>query len=720
MKTANESQGSLFIQLVLNLLKLLSSNPYLRAIQRGLLFPFPLILVGAFSLCVLNFPFPCFLSFFDQMFGADWRLVFESIADGSFGIASLTVVCAIPFNLSHLLNLDNDEQFINPAMSTMVTLSCYIILIGPSDIWKEQFSMDRGLIFAITVSLMVSTVFMRLANWRRIRLSFTIVGQDPSTFQVIALMPAASLTIFIFAVLRVFFDSFFHRADIFLEYFMGLVFATQTGDLGFGILYTEVAQILWFFGIHGPNMLFNLGQETLDAAMLDNIQAALANTPPPHIMTKGFLDAFAYMGGSGSTLSLIIAVLLKSRYPGNRRLCSLALLPALCNVNEPLLFGIPIIFNPIYFFPFLFTPLINIVTAYIFTVIDWLPHTTASVHWTSPVLFSGYTATGSIAGVFVQIINLSIGVLIYLPFVLLSEKIHKRQMQESIKILADFADDIIPGPGGKKCLTRSGQKGFLARSLADDLARALIQDDQLFIVYQPQVNTQMNRVEGVECLLRWRHPVYGMIPPPLTVALAEDSGFIDELGSFVLKSACSSFLRWKPDIGSDFLMSVNLSAKQLDNPELVKSIVGILTDAKVAPHHLEIEITESVAVTPNDTTFDTLHELRSLGLHVAIDDFGMGHTSLRYINAFPIDTVKIDRSLTKESKDGINDHIVSTLMSLGENLKLRTIVEGVETYEQCERFKGLGCSIFQGYYFSTPLMRDECLDYIISFGENGS
>ena len=241
----------------------------------------------------------------------------------------------------------------------------------------------------------------------------------------------------------------------------------------------------------------------------------------------------------------------------------------------------------------------------------------------------------------------------------------------------------------------------------------------MFMVYQPQINTLTNRVEGVESLLCWTHPTYGHIPPPLTVALAEDSGVIDELGILVIRSACHCFLEWRHTLDENFLMSVNLSTKQFDNPNLADDIHAILISTGNPARNLEVEITESVAMTTDDTTYDTLAKLQSLGIKVAIDDFGMGHTSLQYIKDFPIDTVKLDKSLTENTESGVNDHIVRSLIYLSENLKLRTIVEGVDQCDQCRHFNTLGCFIFQGFYFSKPLMRDDCFKFIVSYGTNG-
>ena len=716
MENTDRSSGIKKISRFLaRLLERLESNIYLRAIQRGLLFSLPLIIVGAVSLCILNLPSPTMGSFLDGIFGEGWRTFFSTIVQATMGISSLTVVCAIALNITVFFNAQKksgSKPHINPIMAAMVALSCYFMLIGTPESWVGTFSMSQGLITAIVTSVAINFVFLHLASCRFLHLSFNSVGHDQATFQVLSLVPASILTIIFFAGVRISILNLFPNGLDVSEVLIKTLFGDGSGELGFGLIYTGLSQLFWFFGIHGPNILFSLEQGTLHVAAMENIQAFMAHTAPQHIVTKGFLDSFVYMGGSGGTLGLILAVFLKSRDPGNRRLCYIALLPALCNVNEPLLFGIPLVFNPLYFIPFLLGPVINLFTAYAATAFDLVPKTIASVHWTTPPLISGYIATGSIAGTMLQVVNLAVSTAIYVPFIMLAEALHKRQVRTALKKLCKYAEKSDLGPDGKICLGRPGFTGYLARSLADEMVNALRHGDQLRISYQPQVDAETNMVEGVECLLRWKHPRYGTIPPPVAVAVAEDCGIMDNLGSFVLRTACSSFKHWKPLVKDDFLMSINLSASQLNNAGIADSIMDILDSTGTPPHHLEVEITESVAITHNRATFQTLSRLKAKGVKIAIDDFGMGHTSLRYIKDFPINTIKLDKTFTEKTNGMVNDHIVNSLMSLSKSLHLRTIVEGVETLEQYDRFKNMGCTSFQGYFFSKPLTNEEFTEFL--------
>ena len=167
----------------------------------------------------------------------------------------------------------------------------------------------------------------------------------------------------------------------------------------------------------------------------------------------------------------------------------------------------------------------------------------------------------------------------------------------------------------------------------------------------------------------------------------------------------------------DTILSVNMSAPQFEDDKLVEKVLEVLRETGVKPQMLKIEVTESIALTPEAGSVSILRRLRENGVRVSIDDFGMGHTSLRYLKEFPVDTVKIDRSLTQESAGGVNEHIVTSIVSLCEALGIQIIVEGVETMEQLERFRVHHCSLFQGYLFSKPISGEAYVKFICETGD---
>jgi lactose/cellobiose-specific phosphotransferase system IIC component len=692
--------------------------PFLLSVQRGLALALPLIMIGALALLLLNFPLPALQRTMDAALGESWRAACESLISGSVGIASLAVVCTFSGVMTAIHNQRHADQFVGPTMASVVVLSCFFVVTAPSvtSSWQTVFSIDRGLFVALCVAAAASKLYLALARLGPLQLPLAATGSDSVVREVLTIMPAGMATIIVFGVIRMLLVSWgitdLHGAA---RHILAAPFSGARDSLGFGAAFSGLCQLLWFFGVHGPNLLFSVEENILVPAGIANAAAIFTGNAPPYIFTKAFFDAFTRMGGSGCTLCLILAILWRSRDGGSRKLCLFALLPALCNVNEPLLFGIPMVLNPLYFMPFLLTPIVQTAAAYSATVLGLVPHTGAGATWTTPALLSGYAATGSMAGAVMQMVNLLLGAAMYAPFVRLSDRLGERQGRRLLRSLLDAACSSVLGPGGRKCLDRPGGEGRIAKLLANDLLKALAEDKQLFLEYQPQIDAVNGRVHGVEALLRWRHPVYGMIAPPIAVALAEDMQCINQLGLFVLTEACAQRAAWRGAVPETLTMSVNVVPQQILDPLFTQKVMDALEDAELPSELLEIEITESTVLEPDEKAMATLRRLREAGVRVAIDDFGMGHTSLRYLREFPVDTVKIDRSLTLGGPGGVNDHIVRSIVGLTRTLGISTVVEGVETLGQIEHFRTLGCGTFQGYFFSRPVDGEKCLKFILQW-----
>lgn len=702
----------------------LGEQPFFLAIQRGLTLVLPLVMAGSVALMVRDFPFCSAQAGLNGLFGVHWRNLCDNLIRGSFGIASLAVLCSFGYSLASLYNQRFPARHVSAGMSATIVLSCFFVITTPSDVSTLQdfMSLDRGLLAALLVATVSGQLFLWMARSRWLRLPLSAAGQDPVVHDVLTAMPAGMIVIFLFGLARVGLDisGAGNLNAVAQDVLVGL-FQGQGDGLAQGLAYTGLSQVFWFFGAHGPNILYPVEHSILVPAALDNMAAAAAGLVPPFVVTKPFLDAFARIGGSGSTLCLIAAVLIRGRDGGTRKLCLFALAPALCNVNEPILFGIPLVFNPIYAVAFLAAPLIQTLCAYAATVLELVPRTIAATSWTAPPFLSGYVTTGSMAGVAMQAFNLVLGTLVYLPFVALADRVHERGYREALGLLARTACGGDMGLRGCKCLDRPGTEGRLAKALADDLLDALDRDSQLFLEYQPQLGAQLGgegmRVVGVEALLRWRHPVHGLIPPPVAVALAEDAGVIDRLGLWVLKEACAQRSAWSVLAGEGIVMSVNMSPRQFQDAQLAQKVESVLAANGLGPGVLELEITESVALLPDARTLATLRRLRESGVRVAIDDFGMGHASLRYLREFPVDVIKLDRSLTLDSPNGLNGHIIASIVNLSAKMGYTLVVEGVETPEQYQRFRAMGCTMFQGFYFSRPLSGEKCLEFILAQGK---
>ena len=250
------------------------------------------------------------------------------------------------------------------------------------------------------------------------------------------------------------------------------------------------------------------------------------------------------------------------------------------------------------------------------------------------------------------------------------------------------------------------------RSAVRELREAVAQD-AFFIEYQPLIDLATRRIVACEALLRWNHPVRGMIPPIEFIPVAEETGLIVELGARVLLRACMEATSWPDDVR----VAVNLSSIQFRAGSVIGAVVTALDVSGLRPDRLEVEITESLLLADDEPNRAVLFQLRALGVRIALDDFGMGYSSLGYLRSFPIDKIKIDRSFTQEL--GVNQQghaIIKAVLALGQALNMTTTAEGVETLEQCDMLRGLGCSEAQGYLFSRPLSASANRTLLATFG----
>jgi len=246
--------------------------------------------------------------------------------------------------------------------------------------------------------------------------------------------------------------------------------------------------------------------------------------------------------------------------------------------------------------------------------------------------------------------------------------------------------------------------------LKADLALG-IDSNQLRLSYQPIVSLQTGRITGVEALVRWDHPTRGPLSPAQFVALAEDTGLIVPLGRWVLEEACRQLRQWQLRLPSkvSLTMSVNLSVRQLSSDEIIDQIAQTMNQFQVDPSTLTMELTESMLMEDTELSRRRLNELKTLGVSLAVDDFGTGYSSLGYVQQYPIDIIKIDRSFVEglSMRSGNETVVVQTMIEMAQRLGVHIVAEGIEDVGQLQVLQALGCDLGQGYYFSRPVEAHE-------------
>ncbi len=258
----------------------------------------------------------------------------------------------------------------------------------------------------------------------------------------------------------------------------------------------------------------------------------------------------------------------------------------------------------------------------------------------------------------------------------------------------------------------------LSRLQMDTALRGALKNKEFHLVYQPLIDIKNNCVVGLEALLRWDNPVLGVISPLDFIPVAEETGLIIDIGSWVLEEACEQLMRWHKQGLSTLIVSVNMSSRQFHQPNLPMLIETILTKTGLPPQFLELEITERVLLENIDKLLDTMNQLKQLGVKLSIDDFGTGYSNLSYLKRFPVDKLKIDQSFIMEIVSNSNNiAIVNAIINLAHCLNLEVLAEGIETEFQKNFIIDSQCDYGQGYFFKIPEKPEDLQDYLFAFAK---
>lgn len=681
------------------------------AVRQGFMMLVPLVLIGSFAVVITRLPIPAYQAFMAAVFSDQWTVFGTYLTQGTFSIMSIGVVLTVSYSYANLENPETAAKM-TPSIAAIVGLMCLITLVyAENDALPFATVGVMGIFVSLVTALVSSALFMFLSRRPRLRLIMDNNAYDSTIGTVFAYLLPAAITVIAFAVLRsvLLFLGIDDINGAVNEDFVRMFFGA-TPSLESALAFMACMHFLWFFGFHGSNILEPVTQSVFAPVALGGMDAVVMGQAASQMFTKDFFDVFVLLGGSGATLCLLVALLTQRKRSNARNVSRFSIIPSLFNVNEPMIFGIPIVMNIYFFVPFILTPLIFTLTS--FAAVSWglVPFPTTSVEWTTPIFLSGYMATGSLSGSLLQGVNLVLGVFIYLPFVRLSEKNVVRKNKAAMNSLITCALERQSGLS-KSLVGRNDAMGNLARILSVDLKNDLAEGTGLRLEYQPKVNYD-GKVVGVEALLRWEHRIFGNLPAPLAVALAEDGEFIHSLGGWVFESACKQFAIWKNGGMRGVSLSVNISPSQMDPAVILPQFHRIVRETGADPGSMEIEITEQTAINQMGSAFEIIRAFKEMGFEIALDDFGMGHTSLIVLKEFQMDTIKLDGSLVQDIVDNVSSQdVVSSIMMLAEKSNFSVVAEYVETLQQRDMLHSLGCDIYQGWLYSKPLPPEEFFSY---------
>lgn len=399
----------------------IGGQKHLVAIRDGFIAIMPLIIAGSFAVLINVLPFDLWTKFLDTTFGGYIRSTNGNIWTGSFMIMSYLVAFTIPYAFAK-----NNGS--NELATGILGFATFIILMpGMEEGWglPNGWAGTNSLFVAIFNGLFVAELFTRLFGNKKLLIKLPD-GVPPAVARSFAALLPSIITITAVSVIKLIWVEAFNIPNI-MEFVMNTIQAPLIGmanTLPAAIAVAFFNHFLWFFGLHGSNIL----EPLMQSLYLPALEANAAGTGS-FIVTKPFFDAFVYMGGSGTTIALLAAIFFASkRRKDLRDIAKLGVGPGFFNINEPVIFGLPIVLSPIFFIPFILTPVLLTIVAYIFTAVGLVPLTTVMVPWTTPPVIGGFLATGgSFWGGALSVLNLVIAFFAYLPFVLIAEKIDSKK-----------------------------------------------------------------------------------------------------------------------------------------------------------------------------------------------------------------------------------------------------------------------------------------------------
>lgn len=658
----------------------------------------PITLFGVIAILLRDFPLPAYQATMAELFSPHWQGPLRLILDATHGIFGLMLCVLVAIHVIHRIKQHAGEKIphIVAGISGLTNFMIFVAAQGP----LNAHSLGHDAIFVgIGVGILTAEVLRWAAGSRFLKLANMPYDTESNFYHALRLT-----TPVIFTGLVITLCAFGFKAlpPLPLDLWHDLVELAQRHGAGAWWL-TGIAallnQIFWFLGAHGSHFL-----DTYAAALFAPWETRFDGT----LASRPMFNTFVLLGGSGATLGLLLAISIAVKGGPSRKLMQFSILPGIFNINETILYGLPVVLNPAYLFPFMVVPLLlTMITLGSFSL-GLVELQAPPIPWTTPPLISGWLLTGSWRGAALQFVELCLSTAIYLPFV---RKVEAQRLLKQSRSLAETTDAILSeGRVRVPIASRQDQVGLIARGLLSDL-RSDLNNDVFQLAYQPK-HALDGRVVGVEALLRWPHARHGALSPAIAVTLAEDSGDIHQLGRWVLEQACACKARWNKLGFGEINIAVNVSPLQLTDSQFVPRLTSILKRHGLAPDEIELEITESQHI-PDSTVVDTaLRELSVLGIRLSMDDFGMGYSSLLHLRRFHVHAIKIDGTLTRDVLSNTTSaDIIRTIATLGRSQKIDVIAEFVETEAQRDRLAELGCDCFQGYFHSPALYENACLDY---------
>lgn len=495
-----------------------------------------------------------------------------------------------------------------------------------------------------------------------------------------------------------------HASVFFLRYLAHLPlnefifnYISPNNSYAFGVVFSFLNSFFWFLGIHAHHVMGVFIQ-------------ALNETPELLPLSTNFLRSFVFIGGSGSTLALAIVLLLFSKHTKHKSVRLLALsslFTSMINVNELLLFGLPIILNFRFLRPFIVAPIVNVVLALLAVDVGFIDPGLSNVYPYTPVFLNSWLASGGDwHAVILQVMLLLISCSIYFPAVRYLNK------QENIFYLRSLDTTYI------RCLEEAksvnNDSVLISRQKEKELAEVerkiqVIGRTEFFVQYQPQISQINGKVIGCESLLRAKNDTGEILYPNAFLPWLEKANLMKDIDLWVVRRVAKD-LKKREALGINVRTSVNITVHTLMDDNSMAQIIRLIEPVS---QYMDFEVTESSLLQDKTKLAGVFERLHQLGCHIHIDDFGTGYSSMSYLNLFDIDTIKIDRSFVQALDTEKGRKVFSGIYAVANELAMDVIVEGVETQEQLNFVSQYKQVAVQGWYYSKPLIEQDFIDYVM-------
>lgn len=671
----------------LNLSLKINNNPFILSIKNGFLSVIPLIIINSFLGLAINS-----LNYFHV------KSILFDYGKILFNI-SISIQNGIPYIFiflftQNLFRIKHGKHNLQLSLFSIVALLLYSIFINDTTFLIKDSMILRAIIIGILNYLLYNLIDKIYSTY-----THKSIIKELEIFYVAEYVFLGLIHLVVLSTLYFLIFKFFPNPTLDLSKYLNF-----DNSLYAPLIYNLMILLPWIFGVNG-SQLMNASYIELYKNSKYNMDAFINNTGNIKYFDESFYNLYINIGGNGATLCLLLALLIyrKKEY---KKFIQLALIPSLFNINEIIVYGLPIVGNFFLIIPFILVPTIFTVLTYFALIFNFIQPSVIYTSWLTPTIISGFASSrGNYRIVIWQIFLITLGTLIYLFF--LKKFIHKENkiiLQDVSSINETSANYDMGGRHFNYIVDFSKAKSKL---------NLLLKKGRLILYFQPIVNLRDNRIIKMESLVRINHEELGIVNPYF-ISYFKTLNKMPDLDYWVIEESFK-YGKLLENKGKNYCLSINISAETFMQKSFYKNILELVNKYSVTPEKFTLEIVEEVCLLDIQNVKYKINVLKELGFTIAIDDFGTGYSSLSYLLDLSVNYIKIDRQFVVNLKFSKGEIILKNIIQLCKSIGCRVIVEGVETETELNILKKLDADMIQGYYYFKPNNFENILKEIDDF-----